>query len=875
MDKETWPKSGDFLHELAANNLTMSKALIELSDKATQANKTAKLLQARLNQLQDDFELTRKRIKVMGLSRKSGQLLQSRRGSLLTSRADSRVAENRRDEIVLASLAGDDLLQERQDFLVLKNNIYNQLDKLDTHLTREQNDMLTIQAFLLLESYRKLLEDTGEVYIEYLGILNSQEAAQKEIDALSKQYCDYINQRMFWTQSTGLISADGIKDAGKAIAWLANSSNWAKLASDFKFSINERPSIWGMLLIAAAVLIFLRPRFNRQIKTIDERVGQTGEDSIGKTFAGMLLTLLQAAGILFVIYLGARHLWHLPAAHNFTRAFCSGVFSTTEAVILAGIIIRLCRPLGMGRIHFGWSETACDLVERSVKLLLLVFVPIFFFVVMIHNGPQGEGYRSSLGRLLFILSMIPIALVLVRGLKASSPLLEAIRQKRPDGWLNKHHRGWSSAIIAIPLILIVLAVLGYYFTAYELGKDFGNILWLLIILVTADAVMNRGLHLAQVKIAIEKGKAEREAAKLQAAKSAELPEDAVEAVARIAEPALEVEEINEQTSMLIRSAVLIGSLLGLCLILGDIFPAFRFLDNVQLWHHQAGVDESGEPVLAPITLYNLLVALVIFAGTIVAVRGTSALLKVVALKGTKIDSGSRKSYALICRYVISAIGLFLGLDALGIGWDKFQWIAAAMTLGLSFGLQDIFANFVSGVIILLERPVRVGDVVTIGSFNGCINRIRIRSTTITDWDRHDVIIPNKAFLSEKIINWTLSDNIIRVVSDVGIGYGSDAVKAEQLLLQIAKDNPLVKKEPGPSVVLSGFGADSLDFKLRVFVAMSDRVKVGTQIRHEINKTFKEAGIEIPNAQRDTHLDTSAGPLEIRMVNGEDTVKVTS
>ena len=195
-----------------------------------------------------------------------------------------------------------------------------------------------------------------------------------------------------------------------------------------------------------------------------------------------------------------------------------------------------------------------------------------------------------------------------------------------------------------------------------------------------------------------------------------------------------------------------------------------------------------------------------------------------------------------------------------------------MTVGLSFGLKDIFANFVSGIIILFERPIRVGDTVTVGGSSGRVSRIRIRSTTITDWDRRELIVPNNAFLSEKIINWSLSDRVGRVVIDVGIGYGSDPAKAQEILLQTAKDNPVVMKDPGPSVLFTGFGADSLDFALRAFVPTSDRMKVGTEIRHEIFKRFKQAGIEIPFAQHDVHLDTSGGPLEIRMAKAEEAPK---
>ncbi|MBV6695495.1 mechanosensitive ion channel, partial [Serratia quinivorans] len=128
---------------------------------------------------------------------------------------------------------------------------------------------------------------------------------------------------------------------------------------------------------------------------------------------------------------------------------------------------------------------------------------------------------------------------------------------------------------------------------------------------------------------------------------------------------------------------------------------------------------------------------------------------------------------------------------LGVAWEKLQGLAAALTVGLGFGLQEICANFVSAIIILFERPVRIGDTVTIGSYSGTVSRIRIRATTVTDFDRKEVIIPNKAFVTERLINWTLSDTVTRIIIQVGVAYGSDLDKVKTILMKAAKDNPKV------------------------------------------------------------------------------------
>ncbi|MBC8178447.1 MAG: mechanosensitive ion channel [Deltaproteobacteria bacterium] len=870
MNKEPWPKQARFLRKLANGNLTLSKTLIQLGQEETEAKKVAELLETRLRQIQKDFALTKRRTELMGLSKQAGQLLRSRRNTLLTSRADSGVARNRRDKILRINLAQDDLMQARQDFLVFRNKIYTQLDDLESSLTKNKNHLLTTQAFLMLESRRKLFEETGATYIKYLKLLNAQVTAQKKIDSLSGQYRGFINQRLLWAQSSNLVKSADIKATGKALGWLAGPSNWGKLARDFKLSVKQGPAVWGMLLIALVVLVVLRPRLDRRINRINEFAAQPQAATMAGTFAAMALTLLRTAGVLFIIYLGARELWHLQTAHNFTRAFCSGISSTAVAAIFLGLIIQISKLGGMGRTHFLWNEGTCNEFFRHAKALLYIFLPLLFFAIFIQNGPQGLDYRGSLGRLLFVLSMIPLGFVLARILSKTGPLAQSISEKNPEGRLNKYRRGWSTVIVAIPFVLMILAILGYYFTAYELGKQFGNTAWLFLILIVAETTMRRGLWLAQMKITIQKAESEREAAEKKAAESAQLsPEEDVQPLREIAEPSLDAEEINEQTLLVIRSVILVAALLGICLIWAETFPAFRFLDRVHLWEHQIGIDKTGKPTMGPVTLPNLIVSLLIFAGTIIAVRTIPGLLEVLILKRSKLDKGSRHAFGLISRYVVFIIGIFFALSAIGIGWKQFQWLAAAMTVGLSFGLKDIFANFVSGIIILFERPIRVGDSVIVGKVSGRVSRIRIRSTMITNWDKKEVIVPNMAFLSEKIINSTLSDRIIRVVIDVGIGYGSDTVRAQELLLQIAKDNSRVKEKPAPSVFFTAFGADSLDFKLRLYITTSDTIKVQNEIRHEINKTFNEAGIEIPFAQRDVHLDTSGGPLEVRMAKGED------
>ena len=189
-----------------------------------------------------------------------------------------------------------------------------------------------------------------------------------------------------------------------------------------------------------------------------------------------------------------------------------------------------------------------------------------------------------------------------------------------------------------------------------------------------------------------------------------------------------------------------------------------------------------------------------------------------------------------------------------LSWARVQWLAAAMTVGLGFGLQEIFANLVSGLIILFERPVRVGDVVTVGEVTGTVSRMQMRATTITDFDRRELIVPNKRFITDNVINWTLTDPICRTIVPVGVAYGTETETVNRILLGVAHRSSMVLSAPEPVIVFSGFGESTLDFELRVFIPHREQMPaVISHLNTEINREFKRNEIEIAFPQQDLHI----------------------
>ncbi len=201
-----------------------------------------------------------------------------------------------------------------------------------------------------------------------------------------------------------------------------------------------------------------------------------------------------------------------------------------------------------------------------------------------------------------------------------------------------------------------------------------------------------------------------------------------------------------------------------------------------------------------------------------------------------------------------ATGLVLLFNAINLDWAKFGWIAGGLSVGIGFGMQEIVANFVCGLILLVERPIRIGDVVTVDGMMGTVTKIQMRAITITNMDRQDLVVPNKTLITGNILNWTLSASLNRIMIPVGVAYGSDTKKARQILVDVASDHPRVLEDPSPTASFEQFADSTLNLVLRAYLPdLENRIGTITDLHTEIDKRFAAAGIEIAFPQRDIHV----------------------
>jgi potassium efflux system protein len=573
------------------------------------------------------------------------------------------------------------------------------------------------------------------------------------------------------------------------------------------------------------------------------------------------LSLLLAAPWPLLLWITGQELgWALDVS-SFTRSVSQALLWVAPAFYYLQAFRTLCLPGGVADRHFRWDSRSLRLLRRQLIGLMLTFLPAVFVAIIVINQ-ESQVMGGSVGRVVIVFVLFTLALFSYRLFNTRTGVLQAYLARNPGSMLARMHRLWLVLSVATPLGLAVLAVLGYLYTAGILTAKLIDSLWLILVLVIIQQLVVRWLLITRRRIALQ-AIVERRRAHAETEHGEIADESGMKGITEaVEEPAINLVALSEESRKLLNMALSIAGIFGIWFIWSEVLPAFGILREFTLWNISQVSD--GQETRLPITLADAGLALLVIIVTLIAARRFPAVLEIVLHQRLATTAGGRYTATTLSRYVIVAVGIILAIGMLGGRWDQIQWLVAALGVGIGFGLQEIVANFISGLIILFERPVRVGDMVTVGESTGTVSRIQIRATTILTWDRQELLVPNKEFITGRLLNWSLSDQITRLVIPVGVAYGSDIPLAMKLITEVAMDDDYIIDEPKPFVAFEGFGDNSLTLTLRCFTDSIDyRLRAISSLHEEINRRFNEAGIVIAFPQRDLHLDTTR-PLDIRL-----------
>ena len=314
--------------------------------------------------------------------------------------------------------------------------------------------------------------------------------------------------------------------------------------------------------------------------------------------------------------------------------------------------------------------------------------------------------------------------------------------------------------------------------------------------------------------------------------------------------------IREEFHLVYRKSVWLIDFLLLLIFISNALRLLRIKDAVVAWGR--GVLADGRKFGAiEITLGSILIFFFVIWLSIMISRIITRILEKDLFTRVKTAKGIPGTVSLLLRIALISGGFFLAAAASGMQLTNLSIVLGAFSVGIGFGLQNIFNNMVSGLILAFERPINGGDVVQVGDLLGTVKSIGLRSSTVHSFDGAEVIVPNGNLISNEMINWTLSDSFRRMDIRIGVAYGTDPERVLAIMTGIAKGHKLVRKDPEPRAYFIEFGDSSLNFRLLAWVVMDNRLEVESELNVLINRKLKEEGIEIPFPQRDLHIRSDA------------------
>jgi potassium efflux system protein len=718
-----------------------------------------------------------------------------------------------------------------------------------------QLEAIKKEATSYYQAQRKLLRAVADLHRDYAIRLANLDAKERRYVNTVESYADFVDASILWVKSSPELRLSDLRTTVSALGWLLSPANWHHSAVALWADLRSNLALYATALLIVGSFVVLHPRANSGVEALSKRVHQVQTDSFLHTLKAFGLTMFLSAiwpAILLVIQ---NRLSAAAPDHDFSQAMAASLLRLVPVVFTLCFLRHFAMPHGLAHDHLRMRQEPLSFFRRMLGWYFVLVVPIMFVVLIMQAQQTGEQWYNSAGRLFFIVGLVVLGLLLLLLLRPTGALMEPYLKQRRGGWLAHLRYVWYPLCVLLPVGFALLAGLGYFYAARHLYEKLVATMVLILLTILIRAMFFRWLLVAQRRLALlERQKREREA-----------EETASEGLTE-SEPATEpphgkaqkgeksISQISRQTRRLIDVTTSFLPIVGIWYVWNDVLPALNALAERRLWQI------AGE---SPVTVGSVATALLIVVLTIIVTRNAPGLLEIIILRRLPLDRGVRFAITTLFRYTLVVVGIVLAFTEIGIGWSKVQWLIAAMTVGLGFGLQEIFANFVSGLIILFEQPIRVDDVVTIGDVTGNVSKIRIRATTIRRWDQRELVVPNKEFITGRLINWTLSDNVLRREFVVGIAYGSDIAKAESVLLNVAKANPLVLDEPKPIVIFKGFGDNSLEFELRVFIAgIENYLPVWHHVNCAIDEEFRKAGIEIAFPQRDIHIRSVSRSIPI-------------
>ncbi|HPO13350.1 MAG TPA: mechanosensitive ion channel [Candidatus Hydrogenedentes bacterium] len=700
----------------------------------------------------------------------------------------------------------------------------------------------------LSESAQKsIVEKSDPLYSEYRTALREEKSLLTEAIALGQQMQDlmlsrldnlntaerFVKARSFWLRDGKPISEVITRQLWQETTGL--KALWQKgISADTRAAIYQAVyGIWGILYLVMLVLVLplLLAYLLRLLRNAGRKISSepaSYSQAFREALLASVLNIIGAAVLPLYLFLTAR----LSAAMGLPAGLEAVLreLLTGAAVFLFGwLLLRaFLAENGVARVQFHLPDDAAVVLYRSLRLLLSAYI-LFFVPQTILAQPPFEFEATP--RILYTFFEMAAAMAAARLIRRRSLFPKHVLSALGNITLQ---RLWPLlrffTLIALCAV-VVLDVAGYRTAALAIFQSVMMSLGMLLLIIPA--------YLGAMASLRSMGQFYWGKHWVELDSEEEIPVDGHAA--------------EQQMEGFVRVLFVLLTVFVLAMAWGIDDQALKTLEEVHIYSLHGAGDVPEFITAADVLRFILYMGIMVWL-----LRHLPGIYEFAIFPRVNLDEGAKYAILTISRYGIFTIGIIMALSQVHLDLGRLGWLIAAIGVGLGFGLQEIVSNFFSGIILLVERPIRINDIVTIGNVTGTVRRINIRATTILNFDSQEVLLPNKDLVTQSVTNWTRGDTVNRLVIEIGVAYGSDLDKVTNLLMGIATSDPDVLDDPKPSVTFTRHGDSALEFVVRVFIpSPSFLLVVRDRLNRTINREFQAHGIEIPFPQRDIHIRSTS------------------
>ena len=609
-------------------NIELGKMLEKFTAQEAEIVENLERRKIRLNELEEESTLAREQVRYPLQTETIALALREHRRGLPSIENFHQGSTNRRVQM------GD--IRSKQLELDLRQRELAELDQTIERIIQGESSIPVTEIELLKTELRRLLGDRREllkklqaVYRRSFKNLQTLEFIEQQIATKAEEEVRFLDEHLLWLRSAKSFSLQDLANIPASLQWTLNPHHWWQFARNLRSAFSHNTALWILALLTAFTFIGLRRWAHRDLSRVAQGVYSVKTDSFVLTLRALMLTGRVLLGWpLLLIFVG----WQagkVPMVQDFTKAVSNGLILAAQILAAGLLILELFRKNGVATVHFKWPETVRKAMRRSLQwFIILAFTMTFIFAVV--QTRNDTAYTDSLGRLALIIYMLGFAVWAGYMFRFSGEIVTMLKRRGPGGWLVRLRFIWYPLSVGVPLVLALLAGMGYYYSASALYLRMDDTIALIVGLIVVKGLLLRWLFIARRRLEYEEIRRKKEAEAEQQDQEQMPAAGSEDEALSIEEPEINLDQLYEQNRALLGTIMFFSAAIGLWLIWDDVLPALNFLEKVKLWSYASEVE--GVRQVVPITVVDLMIAAVAAIVTVVAAKNLPGLLEIILLQ---------------------------------------------------------------------------------------------------------------------------------------------------------------------------------------------------------------------------------------------------